>query len=378
MAENVNFLVSNKDKNVIVTKNFGQLGNLAPGEIKSFIMFMSPNNKFKSNELVLALTLSLNNQIGGLDKTPVSIAVNQKPPENRIVEFKPDVRKYGQPEIGKEGADGRLPIHNIDPAPVSNSKRPDAIAIVIGIEEYADLPKANYAQNDAHNIAEYFKKTLGINKVFTYTNDKANWIFFDNMFNLESGELKRMITPGTTDIFIYFSGHGIPSPSGEQIYLMPSDGKKDRLSSQGINVTAFYDNLQHLKARNIFIFMDACFSGLSRQSESSQSENLTGTKTAGTSRKSRDPWISNPAFYIFNSSASDGVSMAFDQGKTGLFTYYLCLGLQGEADINKDKKITTGELQEYIHDKVEQASSGSMSKQATEYHGNKEYVMVEY
>ncbi len=60
-----------------------------------------------------------------------------------------------------------------------------------------------------------------------------------------------------------------------------------------------------------------------------KSVNILGTRSAGTVVKSKDPWITNPDFFIFNSSPSDGVSLAYDESKTGLFTYFLCFGLRG-------------------------------------------------
>ena len=40
----------------------------------------------------------------------------------------------------------------------------------------------------------------------------------------------------------------------------------------------------------------------------------------------------------------------------GLFSYYLTLGVEGEADVNNDNKITAHKLHSFVLDKVERRS----------------------
>jgi hypothetical protein len=47
---------------------------------------------------------------------------------------------------------------------------------------------------------------------------------------------------------------------------------------------------------------------------------------------------------------------ASDQGKHGLFTYYLLRGLQGMADLNRDETVTAGELCTYARSQVIQVT----------------------
>jgi len=372
LARNVKFSISYNDQNINMLNNSGILGDMEIGEAKQIITFVSPNKNFKNTQLPLFLSLSHDKGLGNLDKFPIPLTINQKPQENKTFEIKPDMNKFKQPEA--------LPISikNIEQAPFSRTRRNNAIGIVIGIENYTDLPKDPYAENDAKIISNYFKNTLGISLVLTFTSDQAKWVFFDDMFNLENGELKKKVSEGFSDIFIFYSGHGIPSLIGEQIYLMPSDGKKDRLSSQGINLTAFFENLQHIGARNVTVILETSFSGMSRQSEKIKPVNLLGMNNTKTGAKLREAWINNPNFAIFNSTSSASVSYASDQSSTGLFTYYICLGLQGEADSNYDKKITAGELDQYLQKEMISNSAKMGNNQIPQFHGNKDYVLVEF
>lgn len=392
-ALNVNYLVSSKDKNIGLKEPAGNMGNVAKGENKSFILFVNPNKAFKGSEVPLLLSLEPTNNLGYIDKFNVKIPVNRpvsEMPDALVKPTQPAPEKTmpDNPIIASEKtmpddaiiAPVATNLRNIEQAPLSKTKRYNlAAAIVIGIENYTDLPRYVYAENDAKIVTNYFKNTIGISTVETYTSIKASHLLYDKIFNLEDGLLKtKMIAEDKTDLFVFFSGYGMTSSNGEQLFFMPTDGEKDRVSSTGWNVIALFETLKHIGARNIILFFDASFSGISRQSETIKPENLVGMDGLKAGTQIKEPWIENPSFYIYNSTQSNGASFAFDQSQTGLFTYYLCLGLQGAADSNKDRKITTGELALYLQTEVKQSSAKFGNTQIPQFHGNGNYVLVEY
>ena len=55
---------------------------------------------------------------------------------------------------------------------------------------------------------------------------------------------------------------------------------------------------------------------------------------------------------LITSAAMDQVSSWYPDKKHSLFTYYFLKGLQGEADVNKDRVITTGEIEAYLKENV--------------------------
>jgi len=380
-ARSVNYLVLSTDQNVNLKEYSGNIGDVAKGENKSFALYVNPNKRYKGPDVPLSLSLLPTNNYGHIDHFDVEVPVNHQPAKKVVAEIKPDNIIPEKPTLDEAViAPVVTNLKNIEQAPISRTKRYSfAAAIVIGIENYTDLPRFVYAENDAKVITNYLKNTLGISSVETYNSLKASHLLYDKIFNLEDGLLKtKMIVEDKTDLFIFFSGHGLTSSNGEQIFLMPSDGEKDRVSSTGWNVTALYETLKHIGARNIILFIDAAFSGISRQSETIKPENLIGIDALKAGAQIKDPWIENPAFYIYSSTLANGASFAYDQSQTGLFTYYLCLGLQGEADSNNDRKITTGELAQYLQDEVKQSSSKFGSTQTPLFHGNSNYVLVEY
>jgi hypothetical protein len=260
----------------------------------------------------------------------------------------------------------------------SNTKRKNSIAVIFGVENYKELPPAPYATNDADILKEYFQKRLGVEKVVMYKNDEVSGFIFDDVFNPDNGELQKEIVKGQTELFVFYSGHGIPDKSGENIYLFPFDGKVARIETQGYEINKLYENLEKLEAKSVTVFLDACFSGGSRTTETIKAENLVAMKGVKIKPKNNWAYLNNPNFTIFNSSSEAETSLGFDASQTGLFTYFLCAGLQGQADSNQDKKITSGELKDYLFDNVTTTSRKISGLQSPQFFGLEDTVLVEY
>ena len=62
----------------------------------------------------------------------------------------------------------------------------------------------------------------------------------------------------------------------------------------------------------------------------------------------------------------------------GLFSYWLMKGLEGDADTNKDKKITTGELHEYVTKQVGPMAQRRNRQQDPQLMGDSTRVLVSY
>jgi len=50
-------------------------------------------------------------------------------------------------------------------------------------------------------------------------------------------------------VFVFYSGHGIPAKTGDEVYLFPSDGKISSLETRGYGLTKMYENLKALGAK---------------------------------------------------------------------------------------------------------------------------------
>lgn len=378
------YSIVSKDQNVYLTGSVGELGDIGIGEVKNIWFTLSPNKRITSSgDLPINLALSNTFKRGELKDQKLPLALNSRAPETNIVKVEADIERLKAQVARFEFKSDRITANtanviDITQAPPSLTKRPDAVGIVIGIETYDYFAPAPYAASDADMMKNYFRNTLGIEKVYDFTNKKVTGNFFDNNFNPIYGELQKAVRKGETEIFVFYSGHGIPSAAGDRVYLLPSDGRLEAIEKQGYDLNTLYNNLEALNAKSVTVFLDACFSGVSRSTESNEARNLIAAKGALIRPVVAQPWLNNPGFTVFSSSEFDQTSLGFDASGTGLFTYFLAAGLQGKADANGDKKITAGELSDYINLNVSETSVKIRGLQTPRFNGNRETVLVRF
>jgi len=384
IATNTSYKVYSTDPNIYIDKGTGNLGDLAIGEIKELWVDISPNKRVVSTEkLPIYIDLTETKGKGNLQAFQLPVALDQKPPRTEILQVKADIEGLRQKVARFEYTSNKFTtnvgnIIDIQQVAPSKTNRPNSVAVIFGIEQYDNLAPAPYTENDAEIMKKYFKYRLGVQHVVVYKSNEAKGFIFDDVFNPDYGGLQKAILKGQTDLFIFYSGHGLPNKIGDQVYLFPSDGKVERIETQGYNLDKFYKNLEDLGARTTTVFLDACFSGVSKASEKIQSENLVSMKGVKIKPKYMQPWATNNSFVVFNSSSGEETSMAFDPSQTGLFTYFLCAGMQGKADTNSDNKITASELSNYVKNNVCATSKKIRGLQTPEFHGNGDMVLIEY
>ncbi len=386
ISKDTKYLIATSDKNIYIPVLSGTIGDIGIGEVKEVWFTMSPNKRVITTDY-LPVTLSLSNSFhrGEISSFQLPLSINKKPPPANIVKVEADLTRLQAQVARLEYKSDRITanianIIDISQAPPSKSNRPNAVGIIIGISNYENFAPAPFADNDAAKVNEYFSNVLGIDKdkIWSFTNKKVVGNFFKNQFNPVYGDLQKAIDKGKTEVYVFYSGHGFPSKSGDNVYLLTYDGRMEAIESQGYDLTEFYGNLNDLHAKSVTIFMDACFSGMSRFTESNDSKNLIASKGARIVPEVFQPWLTNPNFTVFSSSDFNETSLGFDASETGLFTYYLCAGLQGRADSNNDKSITNGELFDYIYTNVKETSVKIRGEQNPQFNGNRDNVLVNF
>ena len=171
-----------------------------------------------------------------------------------------------------------------------------------------------------------------------------------------------------SDVYVFFAGHGLASSDGQNMFLLPYDGDPELLEDSAIQRKQLFADIQAISPRSVTVFLDSCYSG--------------GTRDGGTLVASLRPIIiktkeqSIPdGFTILSASQLDQTSQALSEAKHGLFSYFLMKGLEGDADINSDNKITAGELHSFVQEKVERQSG---FKQTPDLQGDAERVIVQF
>jgi hypothetical protein len=261
-------------------------------------------------------------------------------------------------------------IADVDIPIKTRMNNPDGIGVVIGVESYQYVSDATYAYNDAEVFREYLADTLGYkkSKIKIATNSKATQAELNKLLG-PNGWIARNVKAGKSDVVVYFSGHGIPDAKTKKTGLLPFD--VDPNYSIGITLKDLYKTLGNLNARSVTVFLDTCFSGQGREKQTL----LADTRGIQIVPKERDV----PSNVTVLSAATAGqVSGPIKAKEHGLFTYYVLKGMGGDADGNKDKKLTMSELGQYVHSKVKEDAAITGREQTPELQGDAERVLVRW
>ena len=157
-------------------------------------------------------------------------------------------------------------LADVDLPPKTRMNNPNALAVVIGVENYQYVPDATYAYNDAEVFREYLSETLGFKKqrIKITTNSKATQAELNKLLG-SNGWLSRNIVKGKSDVVVYFSGHGIANSKDSNTGILPFD--VDPNYAIGLPLKELYYNLSKMGAKSVTVYLDACFTGQTRDSK---------------------------------------------------------------------------------------------------------------
>ena len=212
-------------------------------------------------------------------------------------------------------------------------------AFIVANENYP-VAKVPYALNDGWIFERYCKQTLGIP-------DEHVKIFEDatggNLITcIEQIKDIAKAYEGDASIIFYYAGHAFPDEEKSTAYLLPIDGDSKNPAT-GYSLEKLYSELNSVPTKSVICFLDACFSGATRDDEML----LTGR---GVAIKVRDE-IPQGNMIVFTSATGAETAHQFEEKGHGLFTYYLLQKLQESRG-----DITLGELAEYIRKMVRRKS----------------------
>jgi hypothetical protein len=233
----------------------------------------------------------------------------------------------------------------------------DSIAVVIGNRDYKQTTPVDFAHNDAEAIRDYLVRGLRFREQNVLLLKDATLGELTQMFgseaNPQGGRLWRSVTEGRSNVFVYYSGHGVPDLATRQPFLLPQDGNPNA-SEGGYALQTLYRNLELVRQkigtqRQLIVMIDACFTGeTGRKGESLLAVSAPGF-TPARPRGGGD---------IVKLIATSGATPAnWDENqKLGLFTSRFLMGAAGLAQVDNDKRIGWPELQAYVVSEVEAAA----------------------
>lgn len=246
---------------------------------------------------------------------------------------------FGGAELARIDAELAPPASTVKP-------KDHAYAVIVGVEDYRDLPKVDYARRDAEMVKTYLTKSLGYREqnIVMLLNDRVTKSDLEARF--EKWLPKQVGQNKDAEVFVYYGGHGAPDPNTNQAFLVPYNGDPAYLETSAYPLTRLYETLGKLPAKTITVVMDSCFSGAGGRSVIQKGARPMLIKV-------ENPLMAAQNMVVLSAAAGNQISNALPEKRHGLFTYYFLKGLQGEADANKDGGVDVEELYAYMKPKVE-------------------------
>jgi hypothetical protein len=262
-------------------------------------------------------------------------------------------------------------LEPLNPSKIRSKSSNNKIALIIGIENYSEAPKANYANLDAKYFFDYARKAFGVKKqnINLLVNEEATVVKTDKALSLW---LKSKIKKDKSELIIFFAGHGLASTDGKELYLLPQDGNPDRLERTAISRTDLFKEIISLSPKSVTMFLDTCYSGVSRDEQML----LASARPIRIVADEQEGIPDN--FTIFSASRLDQISSGLKEINHGIFSYYLMKGMEGNADTNKDNVITNGELLTYMDENVSQKAAEQGRQQNPSLAGDPDKILMSY
>lgn len=223
------------------------------------------------------------------------------------------------------------------PQIASNDK---LFTIIFANEHYQEEVPVEYAINDGERFRNCCINQLGIpkenihfRKDATLNNMRREMEWIKDVANAYQGECS---------VLVYYAGHGIPDETNNESFLLPVDGSGTSVAT-GYSLQNFYQSLSELPAKNVTVFLDACFSGSNRG-------NGMLTSARGVAIKSKSP-IPKGKVVVFSAAQGNETAYPYREKSNGLFTFYLLEKLESTQG-----KASLGELYNYVNTQVTRKS----------------------
>jgi hypothetical protein len=234
-------------------------------------------------------------------------------------------------------------IEEVVPTPASPDS--DKWAMVIGLENYKQMQKIDLALSDAKIMKRHFKQLFGVPEANTISINDQN-VTKKNLDHYFKKYFPGKLTKNST-LYIYYAGHGMSDrKKKEKKYLIPDDVNLRYISLTSYSLKNFYKYLQKLPCKQIIVFLDTSFSDSMIKIKGMAPDSTKIITMAATNNQS--------------------LRLVNREKKHGLFTYFLLLGMRGEADIDDNQIITYKELYDF--------TSQETNKYALQ-HGNEQFII---
>ena len=223
-----------------------------------------------------------------------------------------------QASVAPESRSAKIIESDVDHANYLSNENAANYAVVIGVENYAHLPAAAFAKRDAEAMRAHLR-ALGYpgQNVAMLTDSQATG---SKLKSYIESWLPRNVKP-ESKVFVYFAGYGAPDTESKQAHLLLWDGDPQYISDTGYPLKRLYQKLNELKAKEVIVALDTCFTGAGGRSVLAKGARpLVGKlDTGGASDLDK--------VVVLMAAGFDEVTGDEKSQGHGLFTYYLLKSL---------------------------------------------------
>lgn len=269
--------------------------------------------------------------------------------------------------VSRAFVDSKAVFAALNPANIKKQVERDAVAVVIGIADYRSLARSDFSNDDARAFYDYAIRALGIKP------ENIKLLVDGDAEEAEILKTFRTWLPSrvksTSEVFVFYSGHGLPMPDGKGLYLVPPRADREVIDDTAIPFSKLNAAIALAKPKSVTIFLDSCYSGQARSGE-------TLVANARPVQLKSDSRYFPENFTVITASQNDQISSSNPELQHGIFSYYLMKGMEGDADSNKDGKITLGEMHTYLTENVGRHAAMMSRKQEPQLIGDVNRVLV--
>ncbi len=297
-----------------------KLGDIPSGDYKKLTFFFFTSRRYTSKDLPFKVKLTA----GGY-KTEQALGLKMNECTKNIVDV--NISKLDLKETAemKEITEIIVKADVDKDIPKTNFNGENTLAVIIGIENYKYAPLVDNAKRDAQVFYKYAVNVFGIpeDNIYFLTNREATLGEFNKIFS-KDGWLARRSEQGKTNVIVYYAGHGAPDTKTKSAYMIPYDIDPN-YAKTGFSLNKLYGSLGGLQAKSVTVFIDACFSGISR------SNKMLIAGARGVIIKAESSAFSAKNMVVLAAAQNDEYSVSYPEKYHGLFTYYLLKELKEKA-----------------------------------------------
>ena len=196
------------------------------------------------------------------------------------------------------------------------------------------------ALNDGETFAKYCTSTLGI--------PESQVMLLENLTYAEMlsamQKLRQLVGAlgDGVDVIVYYAGHGFPDEGSKDAYLLPVDGD-GFTTAASFPLKKFYSDLSAMGADNVMVFLDACFSGATRDGGM-----LAQARGVALKPKQAAP---EGSMFVLSAASDQETALPYKEKNHGMFTYFLLKKLQDTKG-----NVTLSDLSSYVEENVKKNS----------------------